>query len=224
MPASSSADRRPLRALVLDFDGVIIESNDIKSEAFRAVFARFPEHLDTMMAFHYAHISDSRFVKFAHLTDELLGRRGDAVLQQELSVSFSRATLERLFACPLVPGAAAFLEEYAGRIPLYLASVTPAEDLEEILTRRALRRYFSGVYACPPWTKSEAIRDVMRQDSRAPSEVALIGDSPGDLRAARETGIEFIGRRSGIPFDPPAPPLHADLSEIGHVVRERMAP
>jgi beta-phosphoglucomutase-like phosphatase (HAD superfamily) len=52
-----------LRVLILDFDGVVIESNDVKKEAFQRVFARFPEHAEAMMAFHHAHVSLSRFAK-----------------------------------------------------------------------------------------------------------------------------------------------------------------
>jgi beta-phosphoglucomutase-like phosphatase (HAD superfamily) len=40
--------------VILDFDGVVLESNAVKTEAFRDVFARFPEHAEAMMDFHRA--------------------------------------------------------------------------------------------------------------------------------------------------------------------------
>ena len=38
-----------IEALILDFDGVVIESNEVKTNAFHNVFSRFPEFTDTMM-------------------------------------------------------------------------------------------------------------------------------------------------------------------------------
>ena len=56
-----------LQVLILDFDGVVIESNAVKTHAFEKVFARFPEYAEVMMAFHHAHVSVSRFAKFDYL-------------------------------------------------------------------------------------------------------------------------------------------------------------
>lgn len=212
-----------LRALVLDFDGVIVESNDVKSEAFNDVFARFPEHAEAMMAFHHANVSLSRYAKFDALL-ERMGRTADAQLRAELAADFSARTLERVVRVPLVPGAEAFLRDFAMRVPLYLASVTPAEDLDAILERRGLRRWFRGVYGCPPWTKPEAVRDVLRREGCAAHEVALIGDSAGDQRAAAQTGVEFVARDSGLGFEAPEPAVrHADLTSVGCALAPRLA-
>jgi beta-phosphoglucomutase len=211
-----------LRVLVLDFDGVVLDSNDVKTEAFRKVFARFPEHCDAMMTYHHAHVSLSRFAKIDHLL-ERLGRPGDSVLKAELAESFSRHTLEQLVTVPFVRGAEAFLRDITPRLPVYLASVTPADDLEHILKQRSLRAWFRDVYGCPPWTKPDALRDVLRRESCAPEEALLVGDSAGDQRAAAETGMGFIARDSGLPFDDPPPyQIFPDLSAIASSLRPRL--
>jgi phosphoglycolate phosphatase-like HAD superfamily hydrolase len=212
-----------LRLLVLDFDGVILESNDAKTEAFREVFGRFPEHRDAMMAYHHEHISLSRFAKFDHLIQVRLGRAANDPLRAELATEFSRHVVARLAAVPFVPGAQAFLEEYSACLPLYLASVTPEAELEETLVRRGVRHCFRGVYGCPPWTKPDAVRAALRREACPAAAAALVGDSPGDQRAASETGVEFIARDSGIPFVPPVPRAHPDLHAIADVVRVRLS-
>lgn len=212
----------PLRVLVLDFDGVILESNDVKTEAFRDVFARFPEHCKAMMAYHLANLSEPRFVKFDYLL-ERLGHPGEAVLRAELAADFSRRVLERLASVPFVVGAEAFLREVTPRLPVYLASVTPAEDLDAILERRGLRAWFRDVYGCPPWTKPSAVRDVLRREACAPHDALLLGDSAGDQRTATETGVEFVARHSGLPFDDPAPrTLFPDLAAVATYLRDRL--
>lgn len=209
-----------VRVVILDFDGVVLESNAVKTEAFAEVFARFPEHAEAMMAFHNANVSASRFMKFEHLVSERLGRPDDAALRQRLAEDFSRSAQDGIACVPFVPGAESFLAEFSSRVPLYLASVTPAADLDASLARRDLSRFFRGVYGCPPWTKASAVRDILARESCLPSEAVLVGDSMGDLRAAAETGVGFIARDSGLPFDPAPEFVFDDLHGVAAFLRE----
>lgn len=208
-----------LRVLVLDFDGVVIESNAVKTEAFQHVFSRFPEHVDAMMAFHHTHVSLSRFAKFEHLL-ATLGKTDDVALQADISSDFSKRVLDRMMAVPLVPGAEAFLRRFTPRLPVYLASVTPEAELGQILAKRGLSHWFKDVYGCPPWTKPNAIRDVLSRERVMPDDALLIGDSAGDQRAAQTTGVNFLARDSGLGFDSPPPLRFADLNEISEYLDE----
>lgn len=206
-----------LRVLILDFDGVVIESNAVKTDAFQHVFARFPEHAEAMMAFHHAHVSLSRFAKFDHLL-ALMGRVDDNVLMDDIAADFSRRVLEGMMSVPLVMGAEDFLRKVSPVLPVYLASVTPAEELDLILAQRRLAHWFRDIYGCPPWTKPDAIWDVVVREKVNPGEVLLVGDSAGDQRAAQMTGVRFLARDSGLRFDPPAPLAFADLNEISQYI------
>jgi phosphoglycolate phosphatase-like HAD superfamily hydrolase len=208
-----------LRVLILDFDGVVIESNDVKKEAFQRVFARFPEHAEAMMAFHHAHVSLSRFAKFEHLL-ALMGRVDDNALMDDIAADFSRRVLEGMMSVPLVTGAEDFLRKVTPVFPVYLASVTPDEELNLILAQRGLAHWFRDIYGCPPWTKPDAIRDVVVREKVNPGEVLLVGDSAGDQRAAQMTGVRFLARDSGLRFDPPAPLAFADLNKITQYIEE----
>lgn len=210
-----------LRALVLDFDGVLVESEGLKTEAFHEVFARFPDHLGAMMAYHESHPSAPRRAKFEHLA-RLLGRPGDSAFVRRLADDFSRRAVERTAVCPPVKGAAAFLEEFAPRLPLYLASVTPESDLDEILRRRGWRGYFADVYGYPPREKKEAASRAIEAAGGDRACVALVGDSPGDYAVAREAGIDFIGRDSGLRFPDPPPAFYPDMDAIAVRLRSRL--
>ena len=125
-----------------------------------------------------------------------------------------RSVLEDILKVPLVKGADRFLEMIKGRLPVYLASVTPAEELNYILEKRGLLHWFDGVYGCPPWTKVNAIRDILSRNSILPKNGLLIGDSAGDQLAALKTGVQFIARDSGLKFDASPSLLFLDLNEI----------
>lgn len=212
-----------IRALILDFDGVILESNHLKTDAFEAVFARFPVHAATMMAYHRAHVSASRFAKFTHLVTHHLGRDAQDPLVGELADAFSAHMLAGIAVCPMVPGAQAFLDRVSAVVPVFLASVTPQAELEAILTLRGFDRHFARVYGCPPWTKAGAIRDILA-GLGGTDGVVFIGDSAGDQRAALETQVEFLARDSGLPFDDPQPRAFTDMTHIGEAITQRLPP
>jgi len=207
------------KVIIFDFDGVIVESNDIKNKAFEIIFKRYPEHFDDVMQFHRNHVSLSRFDKFEYLLEKL-GKGGNAVLKNELLLAFSRNTLEQMRMVPFVKGAIEFLLEKSTDIPIYLASVTPADDLKKIISHLKLNSYFKKIYGCPPWNKPDAIRDIIAGEKCTPDEVVLIGDSAGDQRAAFETGISFIARDSGLAFDDPAPAvILGDLENLANYIK-----
>jgi phosphoglycolate phosphatase-like HAD superfamily hydrolase len=208
---------KSIEVIILDFDGVVIESNDIKTRAFEKVFDKFPQYKDVMMQFHYENISISRVEKFDYLAT-LIGRGADLKLKAEITNNYSQYVLEDILTAPLVKGAERFLKMAKGQLPLYLASVTPANELNHILEKRGLLHWFDGVYGCPPWTKANAICDIVARNAIFPKNSLLIGDSSGDQRAAFETGIQFIARDSGLKFDEIPPLLFSDLNEIADYV------
>lgn len=209
-----------IRILIFDFDGVIVESNGIKDQAFHQLFSKFPDQLETMMNYHKEHVSASRVFKFNHLLS-LLGKTDDTGLHQQLMTDFSAITLNLMKQVPLVPGAKMFLTNWS-QIPKYLASVTPIDDLVIILENLGLTHYFKGVYGCPPWTKPNAIRDILSNEKIKPAEALLIGDSAGDQRSAKETGIHFLARNSGLAFDEPLPRSFPDLHTLELYCKENI--
>ena len=210
-----------VRVLILDFDGVVVESNDIKTEAFHCLFKSFPEYTNTMMAFHHENVSLTRFAKFDHLL-ELMGKADNQELKDKIAADFSRKVLEGMMKVPLVIGAISFLQNVTSRIPVYLASVTPEKELLIILKDRKLLPWFRAVYGCPPWSKPDAIQDVLLKERLRPEHALLIGDSAGDQRAANSTGVNFLGRDSGLCFDDPQPQCFADLNEINNYLNEQI--
>lgn len=198
------------RAIILDFDGVVVESEPVKDELFRELFALYPAQYVAAMRFHESDRSLPRRRKFEHLVFDLLGWRDDPELVTSLVAEFSALAIERLVSCPLVPGARELLEHFAGRVPLYVASVTPRDDLVEILRRRGLIAGLTKVFGDPPTTKAEAVRQVLRSTGAPPADVVLVGDSASDRRVAAAAGIRFVGRHAP-GARPPGPLCFPDL-------------
>lgn len=212
-------DASGIELIIFDFDGVIVESNTIKDRVFKKIFSRFPELAEDFWQFHRNHVAVSRYVKFDYVLEKT-GRTGDLYFKNALLTEFSNLTLEMMRSVPFVKGAKEFLKASKGKTPVYLASVTPFTDLEMIVTHLQIRSLFTDIYGCPPWNKPDAIRDILKKENRYPSETVFIGDSYGDQRAARETGIHFIGRNSGLGFEDPQPEtVINDLTELSKIFR-----
>lgn len=201
-----------MKVLMLDFDGVILESNDIKDRAFEYTFADYPEYLPAIMQYHFSNNGIIRFKKFEHIVEHILGRTYTPKDEAFLAGRFSQFVLRRTAECPLVEGAGAFLDFFYTKVPLYLVSVNPPKDLEHTLKVRKLDHYFKGVYATGD--KVTAIREILKLEKIGAQQALFVGDSYEDLLAAKAVNVPFIGRDSGKSFRDESVVLCANLVEL----------
>lgn len=201
------------KVILFDFDGVLVESVGIKDRAFETLFKEYPEHLEEIMDYHLSNNATVRFEKFRYITENILGKRYDEETEKRLSKKFSSLVFRGIVDCPYVLGAKEILDSYWDKIPLYIASVSPADELDEILAARKLMKYFKKIYAVP-WIKTDAIRDIMDREDVSPEDVVFVGDSYEDFKSARLTGIFFIGRDSGKSFHGARIPIFKDMFEV----------
>ncbi len=190
-----SGDPTGLVAVVFDFDGVILESAEIKTEAFLELFAAYPEHREAILRHHYEHLGISRFEKFAWIYRNLLGRELDGAESRRLGEAYSALVLERVLVCPPVPGALELLADLRGRLRAFVASGTPQLELEEIVERRGLAPFFEEVRGAPE-TKEAIVRGLLERHHLAPTAVLMVGDGLSDYRAALAAGVRFVARES----------------------------
>jgi len=192
---------RRFEAIVFDFDGVILESVDLKARAFRRLFAAYPDQLESIVQLHLRQGGLSRYEKFRRIYADLLHLPLSDEEVARLDTAFAALVAEEMATCRYVPGARAFIERRAGECPLFVASGTPERELQAVVAARGLTPYFTGVYGSPP-AKVQLLRTILRQLGASPSAVLFIGDSIPDYDAALETGVEFVGR---VPAGEPSP-------------------
>ncbi len=185
-----------IRAIAFDFDGVVLESARIKTEAFRELFAEYPEKVDEIVEYHLGNEGVSRYPKFRHIREEILGAEYTEEAGQRLGEEFSALVYEKVLRAPFVEGASAFLKEHHAEYLMFIVSATPQAELAEIVTARGIAGYFTGVYGSPV-LKTDALRDIMERHALGCDEVVLVGDAAADRDAAAEAGAHFIARVAG---------------------------
>ena len=192
----------PISLVVFDCDGVILDSVDVKTRAFGQIVEEYgPEAVARMTEYHLAHGGVSRLRKFEWFYDEMLGRKITEVELQSLSRKFRKLVFEGVMRSPMVPGIMETLEYLHGRLPVYVASGTPHDELLEVLDIRNLTRFFNGVYGTPP-EKTELLRCIIEKEDIAPNDTLMVGDSSTDLDAAQSCGARFFGINAAFAVTP----------------------
>lgn len=198
------------KAIILDFDGTIVESVGIKDRAFARLFLSYPESLDQILEYHLSNNATIRYEKFKHIYINILKKEYNEDIGEALGAEFSDLIFQSILECPFVDGAEDFLKHFSKTSSLYLASISPEDELSRILKARKLTRYFSRIYAYP-WIKTDVIKNIIAGENLKKDEILLIGDSFEDYSAADKTEISFIGRDSGKKFPVVSFPLFKDL-------------
>jgi beta-phosphoglucomutase len=189
-----TGNKIPVKAVIFDFDGVILESADIKTEAFTELFKDYPEHSEAILNYHLGNQGISRYKKFEWIYQTLLQQEYNETIAEQLGISFSGLVFDKIIKAPFVPGAMALLQALKEKeIPCFIASGTPDDELLEIVKQRNLPDYFISVYGSQR-SKVEIIRLILDQYNWDPAEVVFVGDAETDFFAARATLLHFFGR------------------------------
>lgn len=206
---------RTCAAIIFDFDGVIVESENIKAMAFAALYGEHSaEAGETASRYHLANGGVSRRKKIRHLHRTLLGQELSEDDLAALGSRFSSLVEDAVVDCPWVPGAPEALSAQNGRL-LFVASGTPHDELVRIVARRGIAPLFREVFGSPP-EKAITVRSIVERHRLEPATVLMVGDAMADYAAARESGIRFVGRvaeDAESPF-PPGTPVIRDLWQL----------
>jgi phosphoglycolate phosphatase-like HAD superfamily hydrolase len=208
-----------LRAIAFDFDGVILESADIKTQAFMALYAAFPECLPAIREYHVSNAGISRYVKFEYIQTKILGLPYTDRDRALRSAEFERLTHEQILRCPEVKGAAALLRGLKNRVIRIVASGTPQDELRIIVAGRGMAGWFEEVWGTP-LTKPEILRDVLARHQLSAGGVLMVGDAMNDYQSAQETGVRFLARETGSTFAGMTVDKVRDLGEMGEWLEE----
>ena len=185
----------PPDALFFDVDGVLIDSLQIKGEAFAYTFNDFPNSRRAVLDFHLANGGITRSQKISMIYRLLAGVEASQEEIQKRSARFGDNVQQRVVAAAEIPGANAALRRWALACPLYAVSATPDREISNVLTARGIESYFRGIHGWPP-PKDRVISGIVNQQGYDANRCVLVGDSQEDLLASRSAGVRFVHVRA----------------------------
>lgn len=207
-------------AILFDFDGVLVDSIDIKTRAFADLFAKEADHLPAIVALHLRHGGLSRKRKLRMIHRDILRRPLTGADENQLAEQFATLVKEKVIAAPALPGVEEFLETWHAKRALFIVSGTPEEELTAIVSARGWERYFSKVHGSPR-LKEEIINNILTHHALSAQNAVFIGDAMTDYDAAIATGLAFIGvKRKGEVSPFPVGTIEIeDLTRLENVLR-----
>ncbi|MGB5134600.1 MAG: HAD hydrolase-like protein [Prochlorococcaceae cyanobacterium] len=180
------------KTLIFDCDGVILDSNKIKSEAFyRAALPFGEEHARFLVGYHQSRGGISRFEKFRFFLFEYLAIDDPSgELLEELLNSYAKNVMEGLLTCACTPG----LSELRKRTPdakWMVVSGGKQDELREVFAKRKLEHFFdAGIFGSPDSKDDIVKREIDR--GTLLREAVFFGDSKYDYYVASRFNLEFI--------------------------------
>lgn len=182
-----------LQAIFFDFDGVVLDTAEIKTAAFGELYRDHgPEMEARVRDYHVRHGGVSRFVKIRLFEREFLGRPADPEHEALVIQRFADLVLDKVLAAPPLPGAMDCLERLVGRLPLFVVSGTPDDELRQICAQRDLARFFIETHGAPR-RKTEILESVCTRHGLTPARCVMVGDATTDRDAAQALGLGFVG-------------------------------
>jgi len=185
-------------AYFFDFDGVLLDSVGVKTEAFVDLFEPYgADVLEQLLEHHRQHGGISRVDKIEYAHANFIGKPLTADELSEWGTRYSEMVIGKVIRVPWVAGSQEFVEEMHETCQLFVISGTPQPELRQVMAARGMDHYFTEILGSPT-RKPEHIRYLLEKYQLDPANCVFIGDALTDYHAARETGLHFVGIQGDI--------------------------
>ncbi|WP_323751846.1 HAD-IA family hydrolase [Marinobacter sp.] len=177
---------------VFDCDGVVLNSNRIKTDAFyRAAEPYGEKYAQQLVDYHVQNGGVSRYIKFQNFLTNIVGRRAcDKEELDHLLSAYADYVEQGLLSCPIAPD----LERLRNLTPetkWLIVSGGDQEELRSVFRRRGLDDLFDGGIYGSPANKDEILAS-LKHENVILDPAVFVGDSQYDIEAAKRAGLDFI--------------------------------
>ena len=182
--------------ILWDFDGVILDSMDIRDLGFIKVLSELghqKKDIDTLITFHRANGGLSRYFKFRYFYEKILGQDISEQCVIDLAAKFSEQVTDLLINKDLImPKVLEFIQSNYKMYNFHIVSGSDQTELRNVCKGLKLDTYFESIHGSPT-AKTQLVADVLQAHQYRPEMVCLIGDSINDFHAADKNAIDFYG-------------------------------
>ena len=194
LPLSFQAmDITRYQTIVFDCDGVILDSNPLKIQAYRdtAVHLGYSEEqAQALVKYHIELGGISRYHKFEYFLREIVGGPVDEDRLQALIAQFSYEVKQALVNCEMADGLQA-LREATPQAGWMLVSGGDQSEKREVFSARGIDGLFdAGIFGSPDYKNDILAREAAGGQLKKPGLV--LGDSRYDHEAASKAGLDFV--------------------------------
>lgn len=188
------------RTLVFDSDGVVLDSNAVKTEAFYRTALPWGEGpARALVEYHVSRGGISRYVKFKYFLEEIVHQPVTETVMKDLLQTFTKEAMRGLVDARLAPG----LETLRRATPHARWMVVTGGDqneLREVYRRKGIDHLFdAGLFGSPDSKDEILAREISTGNLQLPA--IFFGDSRYDHQAATRAGLDFVFVSSWTEFE-----------------------
>ena len=183
---------------IFDCDGVVLNSNQLKTEAFRTCSLPFGELAsDAMVEYHINHGGISRYKKFKYFIDTIIPKFSpnyidvnNSLLIEELLEKFKQQVRIGLMGCEVMQDLCEFRCATTNS-SWVVVSGGDQQELRDVFESRGLDYYFDGGIFGSPKDKYQILNEqILSGRIRKPG--LFFGDSKLDHQVAKAFDLEFV--------------------------------
>ncbi len=179
------------KTLVFDCDGVILNSNAVKTKAFYNTALPYGEDFARkLVAYHTQHGGISRYAKFETFLNDIVKLPTTTEALAQLLSSYAEEVQRGLLTCEIASGLDA-LRANTHHARWILVSGSDQTELRQIFNQRNIDQWFDGGIFGSPDNKDVILARELHCGNLAQPAI-LFGDSRYDHEAASRAGLDFV--------------------------------
>tara|TARA_B100000242_G_scaffold294357_1_gene276716 strand:- start:1157 stop:1822 length:666 start_codon:yes stop_codon:yes gene_type:complete len=182
------------KSLVFDCDGVILNSNKIKTDAFRKVTLPYGEDAsEKLVDFHLNNGGISRYEKFIFFLNLISPNSSSSQKNDTLSLllkNYAKECKKSLYNVEITNDLF-FLKSKTSHTPWAIVSGGDQDELNDIFRFKKIHSMFeSGIFGSPDPKSLIFKREINKKNFKLPA--LYFGDSKNDYYSAKENKMDFV--------------------------------
>lgn len=179
------------KSVIFDCDGVLLNSNKLKTNSFFEVTKRFGlRSAQRLVDYHVKNGGISRNKKFKYFVEDILNKTDDNLIDK-LIYNYGANVKNKLLSCETIPDLKQVIQKNFQKSNKYIVSGGNQEELRFVFKKRKLDFLFnSGIFGSPDSKEKILNREIKKKENFFPA--LYFGDSKYDYEVAFLYKIDFI--------------------------------
>tara|TARA_B100000780_G_scaffold225190_1_gene164276 strand:- start:2126 stop:2779 length:654 start_codon:yes stop_codon:yes gene_type:complete len=185
-------DLKKYNTIIFDCDGVILNSNFQKIEAYRNTAISYGAskiQAEDLVSYHVSLTGISRNVKFKYFLKEIMGEHVTDSSMKKLVDNLNIEVITLLKNCEVASGIEK-LKSHTKKSTWMVASGGDQEELRFLFKEKGIASFFEGGIYGSPSSKHQIVEEKMKDKNFLPT--LFLGDSLYDIQTAQKYKLDFI--------------------------------
>ena len=129
--------------IIFDFDGVILNSHKVKTDAFEKVFSKFGKSIgEKAKDYHLKNIGKSRYLKFKFISKQIIKHGSSKKIMKDLDKDFSNFCDKKMFKLNISKNLIIFLKKNYKKKNFFISTGTPHKKINQIIKQKKIKKFF----------------------------------------------------------------------------------